>query len=209
MPRRSRAGWKSRSSTGTSLPRSAADRRPVNRRRGGVVAAAQELHRVGDDIDCLALRPSWVSHSRHSSRPSIATGRPLDRKRAAVLALGAPDRDVEVVGLVLPLAGRAVLAPRVARRCACSQTEVPLGSERSSGSRVRLPVITTLLMLVAATTYLPFALCIALCYRPISARYMRPRPPASVERRAAVSPAAAARPSSALRARTCVRARRS
>jgi hypothetical protein len=30
-------------------------------------------------------------------------------------------------------------------------TDMPLGSERSSGSAVRLPVITTLLMLVAAT----------------------------------------------------------
>jgi hypothetical protein len=30
-------------------------------------------------------------------------------------------------------------------------TDIPLGSERSSGSAVRFPVITTLLMLVAAT----------------------------------------------------------
>jgi hypothetical protein len=35
-------------------------------------------------------------------------------------------------------------------------TDMPLGSERSSGSAVRLPVITTLLMLVAATAVLPF-----------------------------------------------------
>src|SRR5437763_11994655 len=32
------------------------------------------------------------------------------------------------------------------------QTDMPLGSERSSGSAVRFPVITTLLMFVAATT---------------------------------------------------------
>jgi hypothetical protein len=37
-------------------------------------------------------------------------------------------------------------------------TEEPLGSERSSGSAVRFPVITTLLMLVAATAALPFGL---------------------------------------------------
>src|SRR5437899_2629217 len=33
---------------------------------------------------------------------------------------------------------------------------MPLGSERSSGSAVRFPVITTLLMLVAATAPVPF-----------------------------------------------------
>jgi hypothetical protein len=37
------------------------------------------------------------------------------------------------------------------------QTDVPLGSERSSGSAVRFPVITTLLMFVAATA-VPFSL---------------------------------------------------
>jgi hypothetical protein len=36
------------------------------------------------------------------------------------------------------------------------QTDVPLGSERSSGSAVRFPVITTRLILVAATAPLPF-----------------------------------------------------
>ena len=34
------------------------------------------------------------------------------------------------------------------------QTDMPLGSERSSGSRVRFPVITTRLMFVAATVRL-------------------------------------------------------
>src|SRR5215210_4557668 len=33
-------------------------------------------------------------------------------------------------------------------------TDIPLGSERSSGSRVRLPVSTTRLMFVAATAWL-------------------------------------------------------
>jgi hypothetical protein len=35
-------------------------------------------------------------------------------------------------------------------------TDMPLGSDRSSGSAVRFPVITTLLMFVAATAPLPF-----------------------------------------------------
>src|SRR5437763_4745241 len=35
------------------------------------------------------------------------------------------------------------------------QTDIPLGSERSSGSAVRFPVMTTLLMFVAATARLP------------------------------------------------------
>src|SRR5438067_10707578 len=34
-------------------------------------------------------------------------------------------------------------------------TDIPLGSERSSGSAVRFPVMTTLLMFVAATARLP------------------------------------------------------
>src|ERR1700730_12802274 len=37
-------------------------------------------------------------------------------------------------------------------------TDMPLGSERNSGSAVRFPVITTLLMLVAATAPVPFGL---------------------------------------------------
>src|SRR5271154_4922353 len=48
-------------------------------------------------------------------------------------------------------------------------TDVPLGSDRSSGSAVRFPVITTLLMLVAATGSRPFSLLLvrsgALCLR--------------------------------------------
>ena len=41
---------------------------------------AEELHGVGDDVDRLALAgPSLASHSRHSRRPSIATGRPFTR----------------------------------------------------------------------------------------------------------------------------------
>src|ERR1700690_1353299 len=40
-------------------------------------------------------------------------------------------------------------------------TDVPLGSERSSGSAVRFPVRTTRLMLVAATASNPFSLFLA------------------------------------------------
>ena len=65
--------------------------------------------------DCRFLPVSLSCHSRHSSRPSIATGRPFGEVLGAVLALRAPHRDVEVVGLVDPLAGGLVLAAGVAR----------------------------------------------------------------------------------------------
>src|SRR5271168_561611 len=42
-------------------------------------------------------------------------------------------------------------------------TEMPLGSERSSGSAVRFPVITTLFILVAATAPLPFVKLVLAC----------------------------------------------
>src|ERR1700680_4389208 len=81
---------------------------------GGVIARAQELHRVGNDIGCLAFRAVL-------RLPLAPLQPPVDRHRASlgqetggVLALRAPDRDVEVVGLVLPLAGAPVLAARVA-----------------------------------------------------------------------------------------------
>jgi len=114
-----------------SLPRAARCRRIRLHRR--YHRASQELHRVRNDIDCLALVPILRSHSRHSRRPSIATGRPL-RGIGGILALCAPHRDVEIVGLVLPFAGAPVLAARVAatRRL---HTEFPLGRERSSGLR--------------------------------------------------------------------------
>ena len=76
----------------------------------------------------------------------------VDRNRAAlgevvgaVLALRAPDGDVEVVGLVDPLAALAVLAAAVDGHAKLAD-RVPLGVERSSGSLVRFPVITTTLM---------------------------------------------------------------
>src|ERR1044072_6226938 len=80
----------------------------------GVVAAAEELDRVGHDLDVLAvvallvlpLAPLQGTVDRHRAD--------LGEEAGAVLALRAPDRDVEVVGLVLPVARGLVLATRVA-----------------------------------------------------------------------------------------------
>src|SRR6478736_10526535 len=80
-----------------------------------VVAAAEELDVVGDDLDCLAL-------ARAVGRLPLTPLEPtVDRDRAALgevlraaLALGTPHRHVEVVRLVRPLA-RLVLAARVHR----------------------------------------------------------------------------------------------
>src|SRR5699024_1950040 len=81
----------------------------------GVVAAAEELDRVGHDLDVLAvvallvlpLAPLEATVDRHRAA--------LGEEAGAVLALRAPDRHVEEVGLVLPVAGGLVLATRVAR----------------------------------------------------------------------------------------------
>src|SRR5581483_34609 len=80
---------------------------------GRLAAAAEELHGVGDDLHRLPLGAVL--------RLPFAPLEPaVDRDRAAlrevlraVLALVPPDRDVEVVRLLGPLAGRAVLAARV------------------------------------------------------------------------------------------------
>src|SRR5918998_3027090 len=62
--------------------------------------AAEELDRVGDDLDALALARAVLG------LPLAPLQAPVDRDRAAlrevlraVLALGAPDGDVEEVGL--------------------------------------------------------------------------------------------------------------
>ena len=114
------------------------------------VTGAEELHRVGNDIDGLTLGAIL-------GLPFPPVQAPVDGNRAAfgevlrtVLALRPEDRYVEVVGLVDPLTFRRLLT--ATRR---PQTGVPPGVERSSGSRVRLPVIVTRLMFVAATCY-PF-----------------------------------------------------
>src|SRR5262249_13431538 len=78
-----------------------------------VTAAAEELHGLGDDLDGLALRP--VLRLPPAPRPPpVDPDRPaLGQVLRAALALVAPDGDVEVVRLVRPLAGRAVLLARV------------------------------------------------------------------------------------------------
>src|SRR5262249_42640909 len=75
-----------------------------------VGAGAEELHAVGDDLDRLALRAIL-------SLPFTPVQAALDRDRAtfgevvrAVLALRAPDRYVEVVGLVDPVAALILAA---------------------------------------------------------------------------------------------------
>src|SRR5919198_2962919 len=78
-----------------------------------VVAAAQELHGVRHDVDRLALVAVLVLPLAPLEAAVDGDGPALGQEARAVLALGAPDRDVEVVGLVLPVAGRA-LATRVA-----------------------------------------------------------------------------------------------
>src|SRR5579862_8061478 len=79
----------------------------------GVAAAAEELHAVRDDLDRLALGPV-LRFPFAPLEPSVDRDRPaLGEVLRTALALVAPDRDVEVVRLLGPLAGRAVLAPRV------------------------------------------------------------------------------------------------
>src|SRR5215469_11902225 len=68
------ADWKSPSSTGTSL--TGADLLPANP-LPPAVSSRGPRNWTESAIISTALRfvPSWASHSRHSSRPSIATGR--------------------------------------------------------------------------------------------------------------------------------------
>src|SRR5919202_1525182 len=79
-----------------------------------VVTAAEELHRVGDDLDALALVAVLALPLAPLETAVEGNGAALGEEPGAVLALGAPDRDVEEVRLVLPLTGRVVLASRVA-----------------------------------------------------------------------------------------------
>src|SRR5271157_999666 len=93
------------------------------------------------------LLPSWASHSRHSRRPSIATGRPLERYRATFSPW--PPHTVTLKKLGLSTHSSPSLR-RVLQAIRRLHTEVPLGVERSSGSAVRLPVMTRRLMLFIA-----------------------------------------------------------
>src|SRR5207245_4544917 len=79
------------------------------------VTRAQELDRVGNDIDGLPLGAvlrfplAPVKASLDGDRSS------LGKVLGAVLALGAEDGDVEIVGLVDPLAALGLFAPAVDR----------------------------------------------------------------------------------------------
>src|SRR4051812_15546305 len=82
----------------------------------GVVArAGEELDRVGDDVDRLALLALRALPLTPLQAPVDGDRAALGQVAGAVLALRAPHGDVEVVGLVDPLVGRVVLAARVAR----------------------------------------------------------------------------------------------
>src|SRR5215218_9913797 len=146
------AGWKSRSSTGTSErgvkppppPLLGPSSRPP--RNWTASATISTLWR---------LLPSWASHSRHSRRPSSATGRPLERKRAQF----SPWAPQTVTSKKLGLSSHSPVAwflRRVLDAIRSEQTDMPLAVERSSGSRVRLSVSTKRLMFVAAIEVAPF-----------------------------------------------------
>ena len=78
--------------------------------------------------------PSCASHSRQSRRPSHRHRPSLREVVGAVLALRAPDGDVEVVGLVDPLAGGAVLSAAV-------DGHSELADGGPAGSRAQLGVL--------------------------------------------------------------------
>src|SRR5215207_9915073 len=143
------AGWKSRSSTGTSErgvkppppPDGPSSRPPRNCTASATISTLWRL------------LPSCASHSRHSRRPSSATGRPLERKRAQF----SPWAPQTVTSKKLGLSSHSPVAwflRRVLDAIRSEHTDMPLAVERSSGSRVRLPVRTTRLMFVAAIEWL-------------------------------------------------------
>src|SRR4051794_19888086 len=78
------------------------------------VAGAQELDRVGNDIDGLALVSLLVLPLAPVEAAVNSDRAPLRQVLGAVLALRAPNGHVEVVRLLDPVAGR-VLATRVGR----------------------------------------------------------------------------------------------
>src|SRR5262249_11895290 len=87
--------------------------RNVLRRVATLAATAEELHGVGDHLDGLALG-AVLRLPLAPLEPSVdADGAALREVLRAVLALRAPDGDVEVVRLLRPLAGGGVLPARV------------------------------------------------------------------------------------------------
>src|SRR6266542_3347568 len=109
--------WRSRSSKKlpASAPSASAERNACSSVRARTVGArCEELDGVGDDLDALALAAVL-------GLPLAPLEAPVDRDRPAlgqvaraVFAQRAPDRHVEVVGPVVPLAAAAVLPARVA-----------------------------------------------------------------------------------------------
>src|ERR687888_273858 len=95
--------------------------RGLGRRRGGhelvasaeaalVAPSAEELDRVGDDLDRLALG-AVLGLPLAPVEAAVDADRPALREvLRAALALVAPDRDVEVVRLVAPVALGVLLA---------------------------------------------------------------------------------------------------
>src|SRR5439155_24407858 len=75
-----------------------------------LAAAAQELDAVGDDLDRLSLRPVLRVPLAPLEPAVDGDGAALGEVLRAALALVAPDGDVEVIRLLGPFAGGAVLA---------------------------------------------------------------------------------------------------
>src|SRR5579875_1782207 len=104
---------------------------PVPARAADIIAAAEELHGLGDDIDRLTLllilahplAPAQAAVDRHAP--------PLGQVLCAVLALRAPYGHVEVVGLVLPLAGLRVAPAAVARDAKAAHRRALAGGVRA------------------------------------------------------------------------------
>src|SRR5262249_51411741 len=82
---------------------------------GAFFARSQELHRGGNDIDCRAFGAVLGLPLPPLEAAVDGDGPSLGQEARGVLTLRAPYGHVEVVGLVLPFAGAAVLAAGVAR----------------------------------------------------------------------------------------------
>src|SRR6185437_3985309 len=90
------------------------------------IPGAQELDRIGNDIHRLALVALLVLPFPPFQAPVDGHRASLLEVLGAVLALRAPDRDVEVVGLVDPLTGLVTPAcvhrdPKAAHRVATAR----------------------------------------------------------------------------------------